>query len=133
MKYFDFGCTKKAVSVIGLGCMRMDDLSPKQVDRVLKTSLECGINFFDHADIYGDGECEKLFGAALKLAQIKRDDVFIQSKCCIRDGLYDFSRDYILESVDGILSRLGTDHLDSLLLHRPDALMDMDEVQDLKV
>lgn len=130
MRYFDFGCTKKAVSVIGLGCMRMDEISPKQVDRVLKTSLDCGINFFDHADIYGDGECEKLFGAALKLAQIKREDVFIQSKCCIRDGLYDFSRDYILESVDGILSRLGTDHLDSLLLHRPDALMDMDEVQE---
>ena len=130
MKYFYFGCSKKAVSVIGLGCMRMDDLSAKQVDKVLGTSLDCGINFFDHADIYGDGECEKLFGTALKRVQIKREEVFIQSKCCIRDGLYDFSRDYILKSVDGILSRLGTDHLDSLLLHRPDALMDPDEVQE---
>ena len=130
MRYFDFGCTKRSVSVIGLGCMRMDDLPPKQVDKVLKTSLDCGINFFDHADIYGDGECEKLFGSALKRSEIKREDVFIQSKCCIRDGLYDFSRDYILESVNGILSRLGTDYLDCLLLHRPDALMDMDEVQE---
>ena len=130
MKYFDFGCTKKAVSVIGLGCMRMDYLSPKQVDKVLKTSLDCGINFFDHADIYGGGECEKLFGAALKGSGIKREDVFIQSKCAIRDCLYDFSRDYILKSVDGILSRLDTDHVDCLLLHRPDALMEMDEVQE---
>ena len=130
MKYFDFGCTKRSVSVIGLGCMRMDELSPKQVDTVLNSALENGINFFDHADIYGDGECEKLFGAALRRAQIKRENLFIQSKCCIRDGLYDFSCDYILKSVDGILSRLGTDHLDSLLLHRPDALMDMDEVQE---
>ena len=130
MKYFDFGCTKKTVSVIGLGCMRMDDLSPKQVDKVIRTALDCGINFFDHADIYGGGECEKLFGAGLRRSEIKREDVFIQSKCCIRDGLYDFSREYILKSVDGILSRLGTDHLDSLLLHRPDALMEMDEVQE---
>ena len=130
MKYFDFGCTKRSVSVIGLGCMRMDELSPKQVDMVLNTALENDINFFDHADIYGDGDCEKLFGAALRRAQIKRENLFIQSKCCIRDGLYDFSCDYILKSVDGILFRLGTDHLDSLLLHRPDALMDMDEVQE---
>lgn len=129
MKYFDFGCTKRKVSVIGLGCMRMDELNPTQVDRVVKTSIDAGINFFDHADIYGDGECEKLFSTVLKKNPDLRDNIFIQSKCAIRDGLYDFSRDYILRSVDGILSRLGTDHLDCLLLHRPDALMDLDEVQ----
>ena len=129
MKYFDFGCTKRKVSVIGLGCMRMDELNPTQVDRVVKTSIDAGINFFDHADIYGDGECEKLFATVLKKDPDLRDNIFIQSKCAIRDGLYDFSRDYILRSVDGILSRLGTDHLDCLLLHRPDALMDLDEVQ----
>ena len=130
MKYFEFGCTKKQVPVITLGCMRMDDLSVKQVEKVIDTSLENGINFFDHADIYGDGECEKLFGKAIKQSKIDRGSLFIQSKCCIRDGLYDFSRDYILKSVDGILSRLGTDRLDSLLLHRPDTLMDLDEVQE---
>ena len=130
MKYFEFGCTKKQVPVIGLGCMRMDELSAKQVEKVINTALENGINFFDHADIYGDGECEKLFGKAIKQSKIDRDSLFIQSKCCIREGLYDFSRDYILKSVDGILSRLGTDHLDSLLLHRPDTLMDLDEVQE---
>ena len=130
MKYFEFGCTKKQVPVIGLGCMRMDDLSVKQVEKVIDTALENGINFFDHADIYGDGECEKLFGKATKQSKIDRNSLFIQSKCCIREGLYDFSRDYILKSVDGILSRLGTDRLDSLLLHRPDTLMDLDEVQE---
>lgn len=129
MRYFDFGCTKRKVSVIGLGCMRMDELNPTQVDRVVKTSIDAGINFFDHADIYGDGECEKLFSTVLKKNPDLRDNIFIQSKCAIRNGLYDFSRDYILRSVDGILSRLGTDHLDCLLLHRPDALMDLDEVQ----
>ena len=130
MKYFEFGCTKKQVPVIGLGCMRMDDLSVRQVEKVINTALENGINFFDHADIYGDGECEKLFGKAIKQSKIERESLFIQSKCCIRDGLYDFSRDYILKSVDGILSRLGTDRLDCLLLHRPDTLMDLDEVQE---
>ena len=130
MKYFEFGCTRRQVPVIGLGCMRMDELPVKQVEKVIDTALENGINFFDHADIYGDGECEKLFGKAIKQSKIDRDSLFIQSKCCIRDGLYDFSRDYILSSVDGILSRLGTDHLDSLLLHRPDTLMDLDEVQE---
>ena len=130
MKYFEFGCTKKQVPVLGLGCMRMDELSAKQVEKVIGTALENGISFFDHADIYGDGECEKLFGKAIRQSKIDRDSLFIQSKCCIRDGLYDFSRDYILKSVDGILSRLGTDRLDSLLLHRPDTLMDLDEVQE---
>ena len=130
MRYFEFGCTKRKVSVIGLGCMRMDDLTAKQVDSVIKASLDNGINFFDHADIYGDGECEKKFGAAMKCDKSLRDRIFIQSKCTIRDGLYDFSRDYILQSVDGILSRLGTDRLDSLLLHRPDALMELDDVRE---
>ena len=130
MRYFEFGCTKRKVSVIGLGCMRMDDLTAKQVDSVIKASLDNGINFFDHADIYGDGECEKKFGAAMKRDKSLRDRIFIQSKCTIRDGLYDFSRDYILQSVDGILSRLGTDRLDSLLLHRPDALMELDDVRE---
>lgn len=130
MRYFEFGNTGKKVSVIGLGCMRMDELNPAQVDKVVRTCIDNGINFFDHADIYGNGECEKLFSTVLKTEPTLRDRIFIQSKCAIRDGLYDFSRDYILQSVDGILARLGTDHLDSILLHRPDALMDLDEVQE---
>ena len=128
MRYIEFGNTGRKVSVIGIGCMRMDDLLPAQVDSVIDSALENGINFFDHADIYGAGECESRFGLALKRRPSLRDNIFIQSKCSIRNGLYDFSKDYILSSVDGILSRLGTDHLDSLLLHRPDALMEPQEV-----
>ena len=128
MRYIEFGKTGRKVSVLGIGCMRMNGLSSDQVDDVIKTALDCGINFFDHADIYGGGECERLFGAALSRDKSLRDKIFIQSKCSIRKGMYDFSKEYILSSVDGILSRLGTDHLDSLLLHRPDALMEPEEV-----
>ena len=129
MRYLDWGEDGRKVSVIGIGCMRMDDLPAAQVDAVIDAALECGIDFFDHADIYGDGECEKKFGTALKRKPTLRDRIFIQSKCSIRDGLYDFSAPYIISSVEGILSRLGTDHIDSLLLHRPDALMEPEEVQ----
>ncbi len=127
MRYLDWGDGRK-VSVMGIGCMRMDDIPASQVDAVLDAALECGINFFDHADIYGDGECETRFGKALKRKGSLRDGLFIQSKCSIRDGSYDFSARYIESSVEGILSRLGTDRLDSLLLHRPDALMEPEEV-----
>lgn len=129
MRYLDWGEDGRKVSVIGIGCMRMDDLKSSQVDAVVDAALGCGINFFDHADIYGDGECETKFGKALKRKPSLRDKLFIQSKCSIRDGLYDFSAPYIVSSVEGILSRLGTDHIDSLLLHRPDALMEPEEVQ----
>lgn len=129
MRYLDWGEDGRKVSVIGIGCMRMDDLKSSRVDAVVDAALGCGINFFDHADIYGDGECETKFGKALKRKPSLRDKLFIQSKCSIRDGLYDFSAPYIVSSVEGILSRLGTDHIDSLLLHRPDALMEPEEVQ----
>ena len=129
MRYLDWGEDGRKVSVIGIGCMRMDDLPAAKVDAVVDAALECGINFFDHADIYGDGECETRFGKALRRKPSLRDSLFIQSKCSIREGLYDFSAPYIISSVEGILSRLGTDHIDSLLLHRPDALMEPEEVQ----
>lgn len=129
MRYLDWGEDGRKVSVIGIGCMRMDDLTSAQTDAVVDAALGCGINFFDHADIYGDGECETKFGKVLGRKPSLRDRLFIQSKCSIRDGLYDFSAPYIISSVEGILSRLGTDHLDSLLLHRPDALMEPEEVQ----
>lgn len=129
MRYLDWGEDGRKVSVMGIGCMRMEDLKSSQVDAVVDAALGCGINFFDHADIYGDGECETKFGKALKRKPSLRDKLFIQSKCSIRDGLYDFSAPYIVSSVEGILSRLGTDHIDSLLLHRPDALIEPEEVQ----
>ena len=87
------------------------------------------MNFFDHGDIYGGGRCEELFGKALKLTGIKREDLWIQSKCgIVRGVMYDLSKEHILASVDGILKRLNTEYLDSLLLHRPDALLEPEEV-----
>lgn len=122
------GQTGLEVSRIGLGCMRMAGLSGQETAQVLKTVLEQGINFFDNADIYGKGESEIRFAQGAKLAGIKREEIFLQSKCGIRKGYFDFSKDYILESVDGILKRLDTEYLDVLALHRPDALMEAEEV-----
>ncbi len=130
MRYIEFGNTGRNVSVIGLGCMRMANLDASQSDAVVKSALEVGINFFDHADIYGAGRSEELFGQVLKGNPGLRDRVFIQSKCAIHDGMYDFSKKHIITSVELILRRLGTDHIDCLLLHRPDALMDFDEVSE---
>lgn len=122
------GQTGLEVSRIGLGCMRMASLSGQETAQVLKTVVEQGINFFDHADIYGGGESEIRFAQGAKLAGLKREDLLLQSKCGIRKGYFDFSKEYILESVDGILKRLDTEYLDVLALHRPDALMEAEEV-----
>ena len=93
------------------------------------TALEHGINFFDHADIYGKGRCEELFGQILTPSL--REKIILQSKCSIRPGIaFDFSKEHILNSVDGILKRLNTEYLDILLLHRPDTLMEPEEVAD---
>ena len=118
-------------SRISLGCMRIDKLSNKEAQALLNTALEKGINFFDHADVYASGESERVFSKAINMDRSLRDKILLQSKCGIRkDGIvrYDFSRDYILESVDGILKRLNTEYLDVLLLHRPDPLVEPEEV-----
>lgn len=122
------GSTGLEVSRIGLGCMRMAALDAAAATRVLEASLEKGINFFDHADIYGVGQSEERFAQAVKALHLKREDIFVQSKCGIRKGFFDFSKEHILASVDGILSRLKMDYLDVLALHRPDALMEAEEV-----
>jgi predicted oxidoreductase len=113
---------------IALGCMRMNDLNKLEALRVIETSKEAGITLFDHADIYGAGTSEEVFAAALKESVVKREDIILQSKCGIRHGFFDFSKQHILSSVDGILERLQTDYLDVLLLHRPDSLMEPEEV-----
>ncbi len=120
--------TGKAVSVIGIGCMRIADMTTEQADSFIRTALDAGVNFVDEADIYGGGKSEEVVGSVLERDPSLRDKLFLQSKCAIHDGMFDFSKDYILKSVDGILERLHTDHLDSLLLHRPDALMEPEEV-----
>lgn len=122
------GNTELEVSRLALGCMRMAAITREEAAKVLDASLQAGITFFDHADIYGGGESELRFAQAMADAGIKREELVLQSKCGIRKGYFDFSKEHILESVDGILSRLGTDYLDVLALHRPDALMEAEEV-----
>ncbi|WP_276108000.1 aldo/keto reductase [Listeria costaricensis] len=119
---------KVEVPVIGLGCMRMADLSAKDAEQVIQAALDEGIDFFDHADIYGGGKSEEIFAEAVKNMGISREKLFLQSKCGIRPGMFDFSKEHILASVDGILKRLNTDYIDSLLLHRPDTLVEPEEV-----
>lgn len=128
MNYTSLGKEYKKVSQIALGCMRINNLSMEELDSYIHTALELGINFFDHADIYGKGDCEERFGQILSQNKSKRDSMIIQSKCGIRNGYFDFSKEHILESVDGILQRLQIDYLDTLLLHRPDILMEPEEI-----
>lgn len=111
-----------------VGCMRMDSRTPQELANMIDDLADRGIRFYDHADIYGHGKCEELFGEAMQLANTPREDLIIQSKCGIRDGWYDLSKDYILDSVDGILNRLQTPYLDLLILHRMDALMEPKEI-----
>jgi predicted oxidoreductase len=130
MKTMKLGNTKLDVPVIAVGCMRISTLSKVGVEKFVRTSLEDGANFFDHADIYGGGSCEEIFSEAIGMNNGIREKMIIQSKCGIRKGMFDFSKEHILNSVDGILKRLKTDYLDILLLHRPDALVEPEEVQE---
>lgn len=129
MKTMNLGPTSLQVPVVALGCMRLTNLDEKQAEHYLNTCLELGINFFDHADIYGGGRCEELFAKALPMTGANREKIILQSKCGIVPGvMFDFSKEHILSSVDGILKRLNTEYLDVLLLHRPDTLMEPEEV-----
>nr|WP_249308597.1 aldo/keto reductase [Lederbergia citrea] len=113
-----------------MGNMRITQLSLSEIEKLIRTAMDEGINFFDHADIYGGGECEELFSNAIQMNADIREKMILQSKCGIntKDNYFDFSKEHILKSVDGILKRLKTDYLDILLLHRPDPLMEPEEV-----
>lgn len=128
MRTIKLGSSSLEVPVVAVGCMRINAISKKEAERFVQTALEQGANFFDHADIYGGGECEEIFADAIQMNEAVREKIILQSKCGIREGRFDFSKDYILQSVDGILQRLKTDYLDVLLLHRPDALVEPEEV-----
>ncbi|RJP14572.1 aldo/keto reductase [Streptococcus pseudopneumoniae] len=131
MRYITLGQDDKELSEVVLGMMRIKDKSVKEVEELVETALSVGINAFDLADIYGRGRCEELLGLVLKNRPELREKMWIQSKCGIRIEeftYFDFSKDYIIKSVDGILERLQVEYLDSLLLHRPDALMESDQV-----
>ena len=115
-------------SEISLGCMRISGMSDADISNLIHTALDAGINFFDHADIYGGGQSEARFAEALAMNPTLRETMILQSKCGIRKGAFDFSKEHILEAVEGSLKRLQTDYLDVLLLHRPDALVEPEEV-----
>ncbi|MCE1255424.1 MAG: aldo/keto reductase [Anaerolineae bacterium] len=128
MKYLKIPHSELNASEISLGCMRIWNLSSSEVSNLIHTALDEGINFFDHADIYGEGQSEAIFSSALNLTPALREKMLLQSKCGIRKGYFDFSKEHILEAVDGSLKRLRTEYLDVLLLHRPDALVEPEEV-----
>ncbi|MCX6041032.1 MAG: aldo/keto reductase, partial [Caldilinea sp.] len=130
MRKLDLGKSGLEGSVISLGCMRISSLSDQEVDELLAAAWDSGIDFYDHADIYGGGRSEEVFAGALSRTSIRREEILIQSKCGIRKGMFDFSRDHILAAVEGSLRRLQTDYLDVLLLHRPDTLVEPEEVAD---
>lgn len=128
MKTMKLGSSSLEVPVVAVGCMRINSLEKAEAERFVQSALEEGANFFDHADIYGGGACEEIFADAIHMNAEVREKIILQSKCGIRQGMFDFSKEHILNSVDGILKRLRTEYLDVLLLHRPDALVEPEEV-----
>ncbi len=129
MRTMKLGNSSLEVPVVAVGCMRINSLTKSEAEHFVKTALENGANFFDHADIYGRGECEEIFAEAIHGNSSIREKIILQSKCGIVPGnRFDFSKDHILTSVDNILKRLRTEYLDVLLLHRPDALVEPEEV-----
>ena len=128
MKNIKVPDTDMNASGISLGCMRISDMTNQEVSTLIHTALDEGINFFDHADVYGGGKSEEKFSEALDMNASLREKMILQTKCGIRQGSFDFSKEHILEAVDGSLKRLRTEYVDVLLLHRPDALVEPEEV-----
>jgi len=133
MKTFNLPGTDLTVPAVVTGVMRIQEKTDAEVRELFDASLAAGINFFDHADIYGEGAahgCEARFAEALQLTPSQRADIVLQTKAgIVKDGPYfDFSYDHLIGAVDGSLAALGTDYIDILLLHRPDALVEPEEV-----
>lgn len=129
MKQIYLGGSDLKVSTLAAGCMRISDLEKTEIAAYIDNVLAAGVNFFDHADIYGNGECESLFAEAIEMKPSIREKIILQSKSGIVPGKrFDFSKKYIIDSVDEILKRLKTEYLDVYLLHRPDALIEPEEV-----
>ena len=128
MKQINLGNSELRASEIIMGCMRIDTMQVKELSTFVDHALDEGINLFDHADIYGNGTCETLFGEMLHARPGLREKIKLQTKCSIRSGYYDLSKDHILNSVDESLKRLQTDYIDLFILHRPDTLMEPDEI-----
>ncbi|GHT79233.1 aldo/keto reductase [Spirochaetia bacterium] len=128
MKTINLGLSGLKVPPLAVGCMRINGGSKADAEKFVKTALDLGANFFDHADIYAGGTCESIFAEAVGMTPAVREKILIQTKCGIRPGVFDFSKEHILKAVDSSLARLKTDYIDVLLLHRPDALVEPEEV-----
>ena len=128
MKTIHIADTELDVSEISLGCMRISGMTNQEISHLINTALDEGVTFFDHADVYGGGQSEAKFAEAMNMTPSVREKMMLQTKCGIRKGAFDFSKEHILEAVDGSLKRLQTDYMDVLLLHRPDALVEPEEV-----
>ena len=130
MKTFTLPNTAIDASNIILGLMRIEPMDDEAIRTLVGAARDAGVKVFDHADIYGSERhaCERRFGDALAVPASQRDQVIIQSKVGIRPGYFDFSREHILRTVDESLAALRTDYLDLLLLHRPDTLVEPEEV-----
>jgi predicted oxidoreductase len=129
LRTINLGQTGFHVPVIAAGFWRVENVSRAEAGNFVKSALDMGAYFFDNADVYGRGLAEEMFAEALAASGVARDKVVIQTKCGIRPGVaFDFSKDHILRSVEGSLKRLRTDYIDVLLLHRPDALTEPEEV-----
>lgn len=129
MYNINLGKSGLAVPTVAVGCMRINSVTKKDAENLVKTALENDAYFFDHADIYGGGECESIFADVIGMNDDIREKIVLQTKCGIVPGkMFDFSKEHILKSVDGSLKRLKTDYIDVLLLHRPDALFEPEEV-----
>ncbi len=132
MRYCNLGDSPS--SSIVMGCMRIKDKPLAQVEKTMVEAMSAGVNTFDLADVYGGGDCEKIFGVAIRDLGVRRKDYILQTKCGIRKNAegtinrFDFSKDYILQSVEGSLKRLNVEYIDVLLLHRPDTLVEVEEV-----
>lgn len=127
MRYFNAVNGELKLPQIALGVMRLPEKSQEEANALVDKALDLGINMFDTADIYANGESDRVLGKALE--GHNREDIIIQSKASIIPGKsYDASYEHIVNSVESSLDRLGTDYLDILLLHRPDALMEIDQV-----
>jgi len=133
MKTVNLGPTGTQVPAVVAGMMRIDSKSDQEIRELYTAARESGIDFFDHADIYGPSYhfCETRFAEALKLSAPEREQIMLQTKAgIVKDGggQFDFSYEHITRQVEGSLRALQTEYIDVLLLHRPDALVEPEEV-----
>lgn len=132
MKYCTLG--EMNASRIVMGCMRIAGKPLREIEKVIIEAQKAGVNMFDNANIYGGGDCERVFGVAMKDLGIARKDYLVQTKCGIRrDGnvngaWFDFSAEHIIDCVENSLKRLNMEYIDVCLLHRPDTLVQPEEV-----